>query len=107
MQLPDLKIKCPYTAFKMKCFDGVTKHGCPKWVEITGTNPQTGEMMHRSACAGSMAHFLLLENSQMQRQTAAAIDSFRNEMVQLNRGPLAPALPRGQVNTNALNNHSK
>lgn len=30
---------------------------------------------------------LLIENSQQQRQTGAAIESFRNEMVKLNSGP--------------------
>jgi hypothetical protein len=84
--LPDKKIKCPYTGFAKSCFDGVTKHNCPKWVHLMGANPQTGEHIDKYACSDSMIHLLLLENSRMQRQTGAAIESFRNEMIELNQG---------------------
>lgn len=88
--LPDPKVKCPYTGFKMRCFDGVTKHACPKWVHIAGTHPQTGESIDRFACADSWIPLLLVENSQMQRQTGAAVESFRNEVVRLNGRSLEP-----------------
>jgi len=85
--LPDKKVMCPYTGFKMSCFKGVTEHDCPKWTHIMGANPQTGEEMNRYGCADSFIPLLLIENSQMQRQTGAAVESFRNEMVNLNQSP--------------------
>jgi phosphosulfolactate phosphohydrolase-like enzyme len=87
--IPDKKVMCPYTGFAKSCFEGVTEHNCPKWVHVMGSNPQTGETMNKFACADSIAHFLLIENSQMQRQTAAAVESFRNEMVKANQTALA------------------
>jgi hypothetical protein len=83
--LPDKKIKCHHTGFAKSCFDGVTKHSCQKWMQIMGSNPQTGADMSRWGCADSFIPLLLIENSQMQRQTAASIDSFRNEMIKLNQ----------------------
>jgi len=83
--LPDSKIKCPYTAFKMRCLDGVVKHKCPKWVHVIGRNPQTGDKMDNYACADTLMPLLLIENAQMQRQTAAAVEDFRNNMVALNK----------------------
>jgi hypothetical protein len=91
--LPDKNIKCPYTAFKMKCFDGVTKHNCPKWVQIQGKNPQTGEDMNQCGCADSFLPLIMIENSQMQHQTARAIEDFRNKMVALNTPNLNSYLP--------------
>jgi hypothetical protein len=53
-----------------------------------GSNPQTGEDINRFGCADSFVPLLLIENSQMQRQTGAAVESFRNEMIELNKKPL-------------------
>jgi hypothetical protein len=78
--LPDKKIKCPYTGFTKTCFDGVTKHSCPKWIHVRGTDPQGGEV-NRYDCSDAWLPMLLIENSQQQRQTGAAVESFRNEMV--------------------------
>lgn len=91
--LPDKKIKCPYTAFKTMCFDGVTKHSCPKWVRVSGTSPNTGAPVDSYDCSDAWVPLLLIENSQQQRQTGAAVESFRNEMVKLNQqGPQLPLL---------------
>jgi hypothetical protein len=59
-------------------------HTCPLWVHIRGKNPNTGEDVDRWNCAKAWTPMLLIENSQMQRQTGAAVESFRNEMVRLN-----------------------
>lgn len=82
--LPDERIRCPYTGFKRTCRGIVTKHTCPKFIKIVGTNANTGETIDQWGCADSFVHLLLIENSQMQRQTGAAIESFRNEMVRQN-----------------------
>jgi hypothetical protein len=85
--LPDKKIKCPYTGFTKTCLDGVVKHNCPKWIHIRGLNPQTGDPVDNFGCSDSFQHLLMIENSQQQRQTGAAVESFRNEMLKLNSGP--------------------
>jgi hypothetical protein len=82
--LPDKSIGCPYTGFKMTCRDGVVNHSCPKWVRVSGTNPNTGQPVDHHACSDSFVPMLLIENSQMQRQTGAAVESFRNDMVAMN-----------------------
>lgn len=76
--LPDKKIKCPYTGFTKTCFDGVTKHNCPKWIRVTGTHPNTGHPVDSYDCSDAWVPALLIENSQQQRQTAAAVESLRN-----------------------------
>lgn len=82
--LPDKKIKCPYTGFSKTCFDGVVKHSCPKWVKVTGSNPNTGEMLDKYDCSDAWVPMLLIENSQQQRQTGAAVESLRNVVAKVN-----------------------
>jgi hypothetical protein len=79
--LPDAKIKCPHTGFKQSCRAIVSKHDCPKFVKICGVNPNDGQPVDKFGCIDSFIHMLLIENSQQQRQTGAAVESFRNEMV--------------------------
>lgn len=76
--LPDKKIKCPYTGFKTSCFVGVTKHNCPKWVRVSGTDKNTGAPVDLYDCSDAWIPGLLIENSQVQRETGAAVESFRN-----------------------------
>ena len=53
------------------------------WItQIRGTHPQTGEEIDEWDCAVKWMPMLLVENSQQQRQTGAAIESFRNETVE-------------------------
>lgn len=82
--LPDEKVMCHHAGFEKSCFDMVTKCKCRKWVQILGTNPQTGEDLSRWDCVDTLMPMLMIENSQQQRQTGAAVESFRNEMVKAN-----------------------
>ena len=86
--LPDSKIKCHHTGFAKSCRSIVTADDtiCPKYVHVVGSNPNTGNPVDHWGCIDSMQHLLLIENSQMQRQTGAAVESFRNEFVKANRG---------------------
>jgi hypothetical protein len=59
--------------------------GCSWFTQLRGTNPQTGEPVDEWGCAVTWLPMLLIENSQQQRQTGAAVESFRNEMVRANR----------------------
>ncbi len=53
------------------------------WItQVRGTNPNTGEEVDEWECAVKWLPMLLIENSQQQRQTGAAVESFRNEMVE-------------------------
>jgi len=57
-------------------------HKCPWWTMVMGKNPQSEEMIHDWRCAIALLPMLLVENSQMSRQTGAAVESFRNSVVQ-------------------------
>lgn len=57
---------------------------CVWHIKMVGTNPTTGETMDEYGCAMSWLPILLVENSQQQKQTSAAVESFRNEMVKAN-----------------------
>ena len=52
-----------------------------------GKNPNTGEDVNQFDCAVSWLPMLLIEGAQQTRQSGAAIESFRNEMVRLNENP--------------------
>jgi hypothetical protein len=55
-------------------------------------NPQTGQEIDRHGCAVEFLPMLLVENSQQQRSTGAAVESFRNEMVRGNNATLQALL---------------
>lgn len=55
-------------------------HACPMWVLVRGHNPNTGGDVDRWDCSFALQPMLMIENSQQQRQTAAAVNSFHNEM---------------------------
>lgn len=95
--LPDAKVKCPATGFKTSCRSVVSKHDCPKFVKISGVNPNDGHPVDRYGCVDSFLPMLLIENSQQQRSTAAAVESFRNEVVQTNRETFAALAPMARV----------
>ena len=57
---------------------------CAWFIQLRGKHPQTGQDIDEWGCNASLTPLLLIENSNMQRSTAAAIESFRNEMVNSN-----------------------
>jgi len=57
---------------------------CSWFTQVRGTNPNTGQEVDEWNCAITWLPVLLIENSQQQRQTGAAVESFRNEMVKAN-----------------------
>lgn len=54
--------------------------GCSWFTQIRGTNPNTGKEVDEWGCAVTWLPMLMIENSQQQRETGAAVESFRNEM---------------------------
>ena len=59
-------------------------HECPLWIKIVGKNLQSDETIDRWNCALAEMPILTVENSQQQRGTQHAVESFRNEMVKAN-----------------------
>ena len=58
---------------------------CSWFTQIRGTNPNTGEPVDEWGCAITWMPFLMIENSQQQRSTGAAVETFRNEVVKANQ----------------------
>jgi hypothetical protein len=76
-------VTCPLGSKCEEIKDGAI-HRCAWWTKLAGTNPNTGESVDEHGCAMSWLPMLLVENSMQQRSTSAAVESFRNEMVQSN-----------------------
>ena len=57
---------------------------CSWFTQVRGINPNTGKEVDEWGCAIAWMPMLMIENSQQQRQTGAAVESFRNEMVKAN-----------------------
>lgn len=57
-------------------------HRCPWWTRIMGKNPQSEEIIDNWHCAIALLPILLVENAQQTRQAGAAIETFRNGMVE-------------------------
>jgi hypothetical protein len=79
--LPDQKVRCPATGFAKSCREILADCDCPKFVNIRGRDPQTGVEIDRHGCVDSFLPLLLVEVAQQSRQTGAAVESFRNEVV--------------------------
>jgi hypothetical protein len=54
---------------------------CSWFTQVRGTNPNTGKEVDEWACAITWLPLLTIENSQQQRQTGAAVESLRNNIV--------------------------
>ncbi len=57
---------------------------CPWYVQIRGKDPQSEKVYDQWACAIAWMPILQIEQSQFERHTAAAVEDFRNVMVQQN-----------------------
>jgi hypothetical protein len=58
---------------------------CSWFTQVRGTNPNTGQEVDEWGCAMTWLPVLLIENAQQSRQTGAAVESFRNEVVAVNQ----------------------
>jgi hypothetical protein len=81
----DAKIICPMMGGKPCIEDGAIVDGelvkCRFWVTVMGQHPQTGETINNGDCAIAWMPVLLIENSKVNRETGAAVESLRNENV--------------------------
>ncbi len=79
----EVKQNCPLNKFKpCKQFD------CAWFINIKGNDPNTGKEIEEWGCSMAWLPTLLIENAQQSRQTGAAVESFRNEMVKSNNAHL-------------------
>lgn len=75
----EAKSNCP-----LNSFNPCKQLECAWFIQIRGKNPNTGEDVDEWGCAQAWLPVLMIENSQQQRSTGAAVESFRNEMVKAN-----------------------
>jgi len=73
------KANCP-----LDNFNPCRQLECAWFIKIAGTNPNTGREVEDWGCSMAWMPMLMIENSQQQRGTSAAVESFRNEMVKNN-----------------------
>lgn len=73
------KNQCP-----INNFEPCRQLDCAWFLKVSGKDPNTGEDVDDWACSVAWTPVLLIENANMSRQTGAAVESFRNEMVRSN-----------------------
>lgn len=83
--MAEKKIICPMMGGEPCVEDGAIRNGelvaCRFWVHVFGQDPQTGKEISNSDCAIAWMPVLLIENSKVNRETGAAVESLRNESV--------------------------
>ena len=72
------KIICPL--LKKPCIG----EECAWFTRVKGTDNNSGEEIDHEVCSVAVLPALLIENSNQQRSTGAAVESFRNEVVSAN-----------------------
>lgn len=88
------KANCP-----LDNFNPCRQLDCAWFLKIRGSNPNTGEDIDDWGCSMAWLPILTIENSQMQRQTGAAVESFRNEMVKANETSQQVLIATATANT--------
>lgn len=86
---------------------------CSWFIQVRGTDPNTGKEVDEWGCSIAWLPHLLIENAKETRQGAAATESFRNEMVRANKETvkvltdlaLAPPEQEMKVVGNAIHDH--
>lgn len=73
------KPNCP-----LNNFEPCKQLDCAWFMEIHGKHPSTGEPVKEWGCSMTWIPMLLINNAKEQHSTSAAIESFRNEMVNSN-----------------------
>ena len=72
----------PQQTCPLDSFNPCRQMGCGWFIQIAGTNPNTGEEVGEWGCAMAWLPLLLVENASQSRQTGAAVESFRNAVLQ-------------------------
>lgn len=74
---------------------------CRFWITVQGKHPQSGAEVNSEDCAFAWMPVLMIENSRVNRETGAAVESLRNENV--NTGNQVTAALREVANEAAKN----
>jgi hypothetical protein len=88
----ETKANCP-----LDSFNPCRQMDCAWFIQIRGNNPNTGQEVDEWACSMAWMPILMIENSQQQRSTGAAVESFRNEMVKANQTNTAVLLESANI----------
>ena len=81
---------------------------CSWYTKIAGVNPQTGDSVEEWGCAVAWIPFLQMDNTKITNQQGAAVESFRNEVLNI-MGPVATLKPIDEpklISVNETNNNS-
>lgn len=78
---------------------------CAWFTKVEGYNINTGKQVEEWNCAITFIPMLLIENSGMSRQTGAAVESFRNEMVKSNEASKEVLMKAIEVSNQAIQNN--
>lgn len=76
---------------------------CNWFIQVRGTNPNTGQEVDEWGCSIAWLPHLLLENASQIRQTGAATESFRNEFVKAASATINTMISISNNNTTETN----
>lgn len=81
----DATIICPLMHGEPCVEDGAIRNGelvkCRFWIHVLGKDPQSGATIDNADCSFAWLPVLMIENSKVNRETGAAVESLRNENV--------------------------
>lgn len=93
---PPKERMCHHAWFEKSCRDLVVSGACNRWHDLVMTDPRTGATVSKWDCVDNHAFLLQLKAIQATDQTAAAVESFRNEVVARHdddeRQPMLPVM---------------
>lgn len=86
------KANCP-----LNHFEPCKQLDCAWFLKIKGKDPQSEQEIEDWGCAMAWLPIMMIENSQQQRHTGAAVESFRNEMVKASEQSQQVLLATAQI----------
>lgn len=89
------KNQCP-----LNNFEPCKQLDCAWFMKISGKHPQSQEEIEEWGCSIAWMPILMIENSQQQRATGSAVESFRNEMIKAQNNVIAIAQANNQKRLN-------
>jgi hypothetical protein len=94
----ELKVKdnCPLNGF-----EPCKQLECAWFVQMRGTDPNSGKEVDEYTCGIAWLPMLLVENAAQSRSTGAAVESFRNEMVKANAASQALLQTASKIHSDA------
>jgi hypothetical protein len=86
------KANCPLDGF-----NPCRQLECAWFLKISGKDPQSNKEIDEWGCSMAWLPIMMIENSQQQRSTSAAVESFRNEMVKANEATTRALLASNNI----------